>query len=92
MVQTVLDAVREVPGVVGTRDWPSEAGQPIPRARVTMDSGARGIQQALWESNPRIAVAVDGDGALLINPETLNPGEEIVVAEQLVEALDAPAT
>ncbi len=88
-VQTVLDAVREVPGVTGSRDWPSEAGQPIPRARVTVGAGARGIQQALWESSPRIAVAVDGDGALLINPETLNPGEDIIVAERLVEALEA---
>ncbi|MEZ4524233.1 MAG: aminotransferase class V-fold PLP-dependent enzyme [Thermomicrobiales bacterium] len=89
MVQTVLDAVAEVPGVTGSRDWPSEAGQPIPRARVTVGSGARAVQEALWSRNPRIAVAVDGDAALLVNPETLNPGEEIVVAERLVVALES---
>lgn len=88
MVQTVLDAVAEVSGVTGSRDWPSEAGQPIPRARVAVGTGARAVQAALWESNPRIAVAVDGDAALLVNPETLNPGEEITVAERLVEALE----
>jgi len=89
MVQTVLDAVAEVLGVTGARDWPSEAGQPIPRARVTVGAGARAVQEELWNSNPRIAVAVDGDTALLVNPETLNPGEEITVAERLVEALEA---
>jgi L-seryl-tRNA(Ser) seleniumtransferase len=89
MVRTVLDAVAEVPGVEGSRDWPSEAGQPIPRARVTLGSGAQAVQQALWEGDPRIAVAADGDEALLINPETLEPGQEITVAERLVEALEA---
>ncbi|CAN5831991.1 aminotransferase class V-fold PLP-dependent enzyme [soil metagenome] len=88
MVQTVLDAVAEVPGVTGTRDWPSEAGQPIPRARVSVGERARSVQEALWNSNPRIAVAVDGDRTLLVNPETLNPGEEIIVAERLVEELE----
>jgi L-seryl-tRNA(Ser) seleniumtransferase len=88
MVQTVLAAVAEVSGVSGSRDWPSEAGQPIPRARISVGSGAREIQRALWEQNPRIAVAVDGDEALLVNPETLNPGEEIIVAECLVDALE----
>jgi L-seryl-tRNA(Ser) seleniumtransferase len=89
MVQTVLDAVAEVAGVEGSRDWPSEAGQPIPRARVTLGSGARHVQGALWSGDPRIAVAIDGDEALLINPETLNPGEEITVAERLVDVLEA---
>lgn len=88
MVQTVLDAVAEVPGVIGSRDWPSEAGQPIPRARVMVGQGARQVQRALWDLNPRIAVAVDGDEALLVNPETLNPGEEITVAERLVDVLE----
>ena len=91
MVQTVLDAVAEAPGATGSRDWPSEAGQPIPRARVSVESGARSIQSALWEGTPRIAIAVDGDTALFVNPETLNPGEEIVVAERLVEELEVRA-
>ena len=92
MVQTVLDAVAEAPGATGSRDWPSEAGQPIPRARVVVEAGAEAVQSALWEGSPRIAVAVDGDTALLVNPETLNPGEEIVVAERLVEELESRAT
>ncbi len=89
MVQTVLDAVAEVSGVEGARDWPSEAGQPIPRARVKLGSGARQVQKTLWDGNPRIAVAVDGDRDLLVNPETLNPGEEFTVAERLVDVLEA---
>jgi len=88
MVRTVLAAIAEVPGVTGSRDWPSEAGQPIPRARVSVKSGAREIQRALWERDPRIAIAIAGDEALLVNPETLNPGEEITVAEALVDVLE----
>jgi hypothetical protein len=47
------------------------------------------VADALWEGHPRIAVATTGDEALLLNPETLSPGEEFIVAERLVEALDA---
>ncbi len=89
MVRTVLDAVAEVPGVTGTRDWPSEAGQPIPRARIQVGASAQDVQRALWDGSPRIAVAVGGESDLLINPETLNPGEEIIVAERLVDVLEA---
>jgi uncharacterized pyridoxal phosphate-dependent enzyme len=92
MVQTVLDAVNEVPQATGTRDWPSEAGQPIPRARITVASGAQAVQAALWKGEPRIAVAVDGDEALLVNPETLEDGQEIIVAERLVEELETRLT
>ena len=88
MVRVIIDAVSELPGVAATRDWPSEAGQPIPRARVALGSGAEAVAEELWEGNPRIAVATDGDAALLINPETLEPGEELLVAERLAEALE----
>jgi L-seryl-tRNA(Ser) seleniumtransferase len=89
MVRVLLDAVAETPGVAATRDWPSEAGQPIPRARITLGTGAIRVAEALWEGNPRISVATAGDEALLLNPETLTPGEEFIVAERLVAALDA---
>lgn len=88
MVRVLLDAVAETPGVDATRDWPSEAGQPIPRARIGLGTGAVSVADALWEGNPRISVATDGDEALLLNPETLSPGEEFIVAEHLVAALD----
>ena len=45
MVRVIIDAVSELPGVVATRDWPSEAGQPIPRARVSLVR-ARGSHNA----------------------------------------------
>jgi uncharacterized pyridoxal phosphate-dependent enzyme len=88
MVRTVIEAASEFPDVNATRDWPSEAGQPIPRARVTVGSGALQLQEDLLQGEPRISVALDGDEALLINPETLNPGEEIIVAERLLMELE----
>ncbi len=87
-VRTVLDAVSEFPEIAATRDWPSEAGQPIPRARISIAPHAATIQSMLWEGDPRIAVAIDGDANLLVNPETLEPGQEVTVAERLVESID----
>jgi L-seryl-tRNA(Ser) seleniumtransferase len=88
MVRVVVDAVSELPGIVATRDWPSEAGQPIPRARVALGSGAIAVASELWEGNPRISVATADDEALLVNPETLEPGEELIIAERMVAALE----
>lgn len=88
MVGRVLAALSELPGVEATRDWPSEAGQPIPRARIVLPRGARDVERALWDGTPRISVAIEGDEVILINPETLNLGEEITVADRLVEAIE----
>lgn len=88
MVGRVLAAVSELPGVEATRDWPSEAGQPIPRAKIVLPRGAQEVERALWEGTPRISVATDGDQVILVNPETLNLGEEITVADRLVETIE----
>ena len=83
-----------VPGVCAQRVLLSGPGiRPItvPRATVTWDARALSITpaevaQQLLAGEPGIAVGQAGD-ALLLNPQTLAPGEEQIVARRLIEIL-----
>src|SRR5690606_37703699 len=84
-VRLWIDGLRDLPGVVVERGFPSEAGQPYGRAIVTLEDGARldrdALHDALWDRNPRIAVSKLGERRVALNPQTLEPGEaEIVLA------------
>jgi L-seryl-tRNA(Ser) seleniumtransferase len=87
-----LGGLAGLPGVRAERGYPSEAGQPHGRALVHVgpDSGwtTEELAGALWEGDPRIAVNIVGD-ALALNPQTLDPGEDIVVLEALRALLAA---
>jgi seryl-tRNA(Sec) selenium transferase len=79
------------PGVRASRDFPSEAGQPHPRALITLDPSALGfgidhVVKALRDGEPSIAVAASRAG-IYINPQTLQEGEEKIVARRLAEIL-----
>jgi len=41
------------------------------------------VADALWARNPRIAVARVGPDAIALNPQTLEPGEDLIVLEAL---------
>lgn len=85
-----IDAVGAVPGVRATRSFPNEAGQPHPRALVTLDSGGwtgPGLQAALWEGDPCVAVALEGDDAISLSPDPLTDGEAEVVLRRLLDLL-----
>jgi L-seryl-tRNA(Ser) seleniumtransferase len=89
-VQMWLDGLKDEPGVIAERGYPSEAGQPYPRAIVhfAADSGLTkdAVVNALWEGNPRVAVGAVGE-AIALNPQTLEPGEAEIVLEALKAAL-----
>lgn len=79
------------PGISARRDFPSEAGQPHPRALITIDPAALGfgsdhVVKALRDGEPSIAVAA-GRAGIYINPQTLQEGEEQIVARRLAEVL-----
>jgi len=81
-----VDGLRGLPGVRAERGYPSEAGQPHSRALVHLDPD-RGwsvdeLATALWDRDPRIAVLVQG-GAIALNPQTLDPGEDLIVLDAL---------
>jgi L-seryl-tRNA(Ser) seleniumtransferase len=78
-------------GVSARRDFPSEAGQPMPRAFIAIDRVATGLTvqdvvKALREGEPSIAVS-GGRTGLYLNPQTLQEGEEAIVIRRLAEVL-----
>jgi L-seryl-tRNA(Ser) seleniumtransferase len=67
-----------------TRDFPNEAGQPVPRVRIDVNPDLTGLsafalQQRLMEHTPPVAVAAEYDRYLYLTPDTLDPGEEAIV-------------
>ncbi|MGH2457387.1 MAG: aminotransferase class V-fold PLP-dependent enzyme [Chloroflexota bacterium] len=79
------------PGIAARRDFPSEAGQPYPRALITIDPATVGfgidhVVKALRDGEPSIAVSGSRKG-VYINPQTLREGEEKIVARRLAEVL-----
>jgi D-glucosaminate-6-phosphate ammonia-lyase len=86
IVERWIEHFSAVPGISASRVFPNEAGQPTPRCRVAFgaETGLNGVEVArlLWEGDPRIAVAVDGD-AISITPELLEEGEESILLDRI---------
>lgn len=85
-VRAVIDAMPD--RFEAVRDFPSEAGQPMPRARLTFQGRAREIADRLENGEPSIAVAADDD-YIYINPQTLLPGEIGIVISGILAVADA---
>ena len=83
------DGLAGIPGVNARRDFPNEAGQPVPWTLVSLETAERrdAVVSALRAGEPAIAVAQAGDTALHLNPMTLRPGEAQIVLTRLVEVL-----
>lgn len=93
-VASVIEAFSHVPGVSARRDFPSEAGQPMPRALLTLDQAALGITRdevlrQLMEGDPAVALAGAGSDGIYVNPQTLRVPEEQLVIARLLEVLQA---
>lgn len=86
-----LDGLGNLPGVTVERGYPSEAGQPHSRAILRIGPACARtrdeIVKALWEGDPRIAVAPVGADGIALNPQTLGPGEDALVLKALRGAL-----
>ena len=92
-VRAAVDAFAGDQAVLVERDYPSEAGQPMPRAKLTPRPGAlkinaRGIDAALRACEPGVLVT-STDGSIFINPQTLNPGEIEIVIEKIQRVIEA---
>lgn len=79
------------PGVSARREFPSEAGQPMPRAFIALDKTMLGIspaevEKALLAGDPAIAVSANRQG-IYLNPQTLEDDEQRIVARRLAEVL-----
>lgn len=85
-------ALNAIPGVSARRSFPNGAGQPVPRAQVTLDrvrlslTGAD-VAERLRAGEPSIAIGpATGDG-FYMNPYTLGPGEEAIVQKHVCACL-----
>jgi L-seryl-tRNA(Ser) seleniumtransferase len=92
MVAAWCEALNRLPGVTARRDFPNEAGQPIPRCFVTLESArARLVRDELvsqlLSGNPSVSVAAGGTEGIYLNPMTLAPGEDSIVENRLRELL-----
>jgi uncharacterized pyridoxal phosphate-dependent enzyme len=91
-VSAVLQSFADVPGVEARRSFPSEAGQPMPRAELLFDVGLAGITRddilaKLMAGDPAISLAASSTNGIYINPQTLLPGEDMKIVERIKEIL-----
>ena len=82
----------DIQGVTVHRSFPSEAGQPMPRTEIRFDEEHLGITrneilQQLAEGEPSIDIAGAGANGVLINGQTLMPGEIEIIAQRLKNIL-----
>ena len=91
-VERVVAEIGALPGVTARRVYPSEAGQPVPRAMLELDETTLGknrgaVQGALQTGNPVVDLA-DGPGtSLYVNPQTLDEEGLEVVLRRLRDVL-----
>ncbi len=96
VVQGWVERFSRLPGAHPRRDFPNEAGQPVPRLLLELDPEHAGLtgaelRQRLWEGDPRIAVAPAGAHGVYITPDTIEPGEEELIAERVTAIVQAAA-
>jgi L-seryl-tRNA(Ser) seleniumtransferase len=89
-VQYVIDEFSDLPHASARRNFPSEAGQPMPRAEVIFDEQSLGITRddilaQLREGDPCIELAPAGTNGIFVNPQTLEPGQERIIADRIKE-------
>ena len=87
-VKAVIDAFAGAAHVTARRSFPSEAGQPMPRAELIFDEAALGLSRdeilrRLYEGDPAVSLAPAGNAGVFVNPQTLRPGEEQVVVDRI---------
>ena len=86
------EAFKDIQGVTVHRSFPSEAGQPMPRTDIRFDEAQLGIARdeilrQLLSGEPAIDIAGTGADGVLINGQTLMPGEVEIIAQRLKEIL-----
>ena len=85
--------LNKVAGVSAQRSFPNEAGQPLPRALVTIDPAVAnvtrdGVVQQLLEGSPAISVATADSDGIFVNPMTLYENEDEIVLKRLLDILN----
>ena len=91
MVDHVVAWARDRSDVSAVRERSGEAGQPTPRAHLTLAPALSPrrdeILASLRATPPRIVLLPAGEDGFYLAPETLVPGEEAVVTSRLADIL-----
>jgi L-seryl-tRNA(Ser) seleniumtransferase len=89
IVQIWMEGAAGLQGVAEVRRASrSHSGQPIPRAIVDFGDSERrdAVFAALWAMTPRVAVLPEGETALALNPQAIEPGQDAIVLASLTAA------
>lgn len=91
-VKYLVEEFSGLDGVSARRSFPSEAGQPMPRAEIVLEEGKLGITRdeilaRLWEGSIAVSLAPAGESGVYVNPQTLIPGEERVLSARIKEVV-----
>jgi L-seryl-tRNA(Ser) seleniumtransferase len=91
-LQTIFEQIADIPGLTPRKHFGTDVGKPFNHLRVAIDPAVAGLSavelaRALDEGEPRIAVGETREGELMINAETLRPGEEYIVAGRIAQVL-----
>jgi L-seryl-tRNA(Ser) seleniumtransferase len=90
-VQDIINAFSDDPFIRAQRSFPSEAGQPHPRAEIIFATGIGitrdEILRQLYTGEPAISLAPAGSNGVYVNPQTLKPGEEKIIIMRLKQIL-----
>ena len=92
-VMDFAEVFEDINGVTVYRSFPSEAGQPMPRTEIRFDAEQLGITRDqilrhLQNGEPSIDIAAAGAHGVLINGQTLMPGEVEIIAHRIKEILN----
>ncbi len=87
-VRRWVAAVDGRPGMTARRDFPNEAGQPVPRCLIEVDPAVTGlsateVQRLLWEGDPAIAVALAAPNAISLTPDVVDGADEQIIVARL---------
>lgn len=95
MSERMRDALQDIDGVQGEVAFPTRGGRPlcIPRTRLAIDEATVGrsigkLDDILEGGDPAVAVFADvAHSAIWLNPQHLQDGQEIAVAQRVREVL-----
>jgi uncharacterized pyridoxal phosphate-dependent enzyme len=87
-VACVLAAFTGEAHIFARRSFPSEAGQPMPRAELRFDEKALNISRdeilsQLFTGSPAVSLAPCNSNGIYINPQTLRMGEVEIIIERI---------
>lgn len=91
-VAEVVAGLQGIAGVAPCRDFPNEAGQPVPRALIQLDPTTMGrsrdeLLAALRAGAPSIDLAAGSESSFYVNPQTLEPEEVSTIVRRIREEL-----